>query len=183
MNRSLRLLPLLALFACAPAPSPVPAAEAPTVVMVLRHAEKAPAPADDPPLSAAGARRAELLADALADAPVAAIYSTQFRRTRDTVQPLATRLGVPVTVREASESNAAAYPAALAAEVLAAHRADTLLVVGHSNTVPAIVEAIGAPRPPPIDESEYGALFTVTVPPSGPASVAVGRYGDAIPPR
>jgi len=63
-----------------------------TTVVLVRHAEKAPAPADDPPLTAAGEARARDLWTAVHDAGVDAVITTQFVRTRATAQPTATAL-------------------------------------------------------------------------------------------
>src|SRR5690606_22750256 len=79
------------------APAAEEARPPPTAVLV-RHGEKAAAPPQDPPLTEAGAARARALLDALADARVNAIYSTNYARTRDTAQPLSDAAGVPVTV-------------------------------------------------------------------------------------
>src|SRR5687767_8231863 len=65
-----------------------------SIVLLVRHAEKAPAPANDPPLTPAGAKRADALAEALSDAEVKAIITTGARRTRETAQPIATNLGL-----------------------------------------------------------------------------------------
>ena len=66
----------------------------PALVLLVRHAEKAAEPTDDPPLTAAGAERAQALATALHDAGVTAIITTQLRRTPATALPLATARGL-----------------------------------------------------------------------------------------
>jgi broad specificity phosphatase PhoE len=58
------------------------------------------------------------------------------------------------------------------------HAGETVLVVGHSNTVPAIVEALGARRPPAICDSQYDNLYVVTVPPSGAVGTVRAKYGE-----
>lgn len=148
----------------AAAEPPAPAmAKAETLVLVVRHAEKLvaaadAAPVEDPPLTAAGEARAAALADALADARVAAIYSTPFRRTRATAAPLAARAGVEII------SYAPDTPAIeLAGRVLREHRGRTVLVVGHSNTVPDIVEAFSGTRVEAIEDAMYGRLYVVSV--------------------
>src|SRR5213078_4827272 len=55
-----------------------------TTVILVRHAEKAAAPADDPPLTAAGEARAKDLLDAVRDARVTAIVTTQLVRAKST---------------------------------------------------------------------------------------------------
>jgi len=161
----------------APLGAQAPAA-GPTTVIVVRHAEKEAEPAADPALTAAGSARAQALAAALKDAHVTAVVSTQFARTRLTGAPTAALAGRSI---EVADARAPDHPAALAASLLAAHRGETVLVVGHSNTVPAIVAALGAPRPAPICDAEYDNMYVVTVPASGPATVIHAHYGAASP--
>lgn len=174
MLRTLRSL--LAALALAAAPLTAQAPAASTTVILVRHAEKAAEPAADPPLTAAGVARAEALAGVVRDAGVRAIVTTQFARTRATAAPAAAALGV---VPEVADARAPGHPSALATALLAAHRGETVLVVGHSNTVPAIVAALGAPEPARICDAEYDHLYVVTVPASGRATVVHARYGAA----
>jgi broad specificity phosphatase PhoE len=53
----------------------------------------------------------------------------------------------------------------------------TVLVVGHSNTIPAIVGALGAPRPPDLCDAQYDQLFVVVISDGGPARLIRSRYG------
>ena len=136
-----------------------------TTVLVVRHAEKAETPADNPPLTSQGQARAEALVDVAGDAGVGAVYATEFCRTAQTAQPLAAQLGLPINVQEntlpddqlancnppidATVNRLAAEigtPAELVDHVLGNHRGKIILIAGHSNTVPQIVEELGAPR-------------------------------------
>ena len=144
-----------------------------TTIIIVRHAEKAAEPAADPPLTTAGAARADALTAFVRDAGVRAIISTQFARTRFTVAPAASALGLPVEILDARLT-----PRATADSLLTKHRGHTILVVGHSNTVPAIVEALGAPRPADICDAGYDNAFVVTVPASGTATVVRLHYGE-----
>src|SRR5215471_7959478 len=92
------------------AQSPDHAVEFPVLVLV-RHADKAAQPADDPPLTTAGMKRAQDLATTLQDAGVTAIITTQLRRTRETAQPLATALGLTPEVLKVGERALVANPA------------------------------------------------------------------------
>jgi hypothetical protein len=56
-----------------------------------------------------------------------------------------------------------------------------VLVVGHSNTVPAIIEALGAVRPAPICDPEYDNLYVVTIGPDGKAGVVRAKFGARTP--
>ncbi|HYH44274.1 MAG TPA: phosphoglycerate mutase family protein, partial [Thermoanaerobaculia bacterium] len=110
-----------------------------TTVVIVRHAEKADA-SEDPVLSAAGQKRAEALAAALDGAEVGAVYVSQFRRTRLTAGPLVGRLGLAAQARPVGD-DVAASARELATEVLTRQAGKTVLVVGHSNTVPVMVQA------------------------------------------
>lgn len=155
---------------------PLPAfaqATAPSVVILVRHAEKAAAPADDPALSEAGLARAQALAASLRDAGVTAIVTTQFKRTRDTAQPLAAARGLQPEVVAAAKGEAHAQAVAAAVR---RHAGGVVLVVGHSNTVPAIIAALGGPRLPDLCDSAYADLF-VLVPGAAESKLVRSRYG------
>jgi broad specificity phosphatase PhoE len=151
--------------ACASAPAATGATEVLTTVIVVRHAEKVDDSAD-PALSQAGVARAAVLADALRDAGIQAIYTTQYQRTRDTAAPLARLLGLSPVIVETSGA-AADHGHAVAAKVLAQEPGRTSLVVGHSNTVPAIVRGLGATDTGSIPDDEYHNLFIVQIAGSG----------------
>jgi phosphohistidine phosphatase SixA len=137
-------------------------AAAQQTVFVVRHAERAdtaagaaPTMAADPELSDAGRARAESLAAALKDAKVVAIFATEFKRTQATAAPLAKALGLQVTTIGSKE------PAKLIEAVKTA--GGSVLVVGHSNTVPAIVKDLGVAAPITVGDAEYDNLFVVTI--------------------
>lgn len=151
-----------------PGPELPPATE--RTVLVVRHAERADDGTQrDPELSAVGRRRAEALAEALAHAGVGHIVVTQFQRTRQTAQPLADLADVAPQVVEFGRGGLEAHVAAVLAAVAAAPPDRVVLVVGHSNTVPAIVRGLSGRPAPPMGEDEYGTLYVVTLPPTGPA--------------
>lgn len=153
---------------------------APTTVILVRHAEKAPAPAEDPPLDSAGLRRAAMLLDALRDASIDAVYVTQLARTRLTAEPVSTMLGVaPVVV--GTTGGTTAHVRAVADRILAEQRGQTTLVVGHSNTVSLIVRALGGSAPAKLEDHEYDNLFIVTIPASGTVTTVRARYGPPNP--
>ena len=155
--------------------APAANASAPvTTVFVVRHAEKAAEPKADPPLTEAGAARAELLINALNGQSLGAAFSTDFQRTRETASPAAARFGLTT---ELVDARAKDHVQQVASAVLTKHRGETVLVVGHSNTVPDIVAALGAPRPGDICDAEFDWLFVVRVPASGPSTVEQRRYG------
>lgn len=132
-----------------------------TVVIVVRHADKDTIPKDDPPLTPAGVIRAKALADALADAGVQAVITTQLLRSRETARPLATaqRLTMTTVFRG---TNIAQHAQAVAAAVRRLH-GKTVLVVGHGETVGPIIEALGGPAIPEICADEYSNLYTLVL--------------------
>jgi broad specificity phosphatase PhoE len=171
------LLAAPALSACRTAPAA--RAEGP-VVYLVRHGEKAPAPADDPALSAAGQARAAALAARLADANVQTVFVTPTRRTAETAAPLAAARGLtPVAVPFAPSVDAHAQAVAAAVTAaLAARPGAAVLVVGHSNTVPAIVGALGAARPADLCDAAYATLFVLRpAAAAAPAAVTRASYG------
>ena len=156
-----------------------PAAE-PTVIILVRHAEKAPAPANDPVLDSIGMRRAGMLLDVVRDAKVVAVYTTPYARTRLTAAPVTKALGLTPNVVEI-KGGTPAHVKAVADRVLAEQKGRTSLVVGHSNTVPLIVRALGGSAPDQLEDHEYDNLFIVTIPASGPVTTVRARYGPANP--
>lgn len=143
----------------------------PVVFVVLRHAEKAADDPKDPALSEAGRARAERVADALADAPLRAAYATAYRRTQATAAPAAARRGLAVSTYDAS------MPAAgFAAELRRAHPEGTVLIVGHSNTAPAIAAALCACPVAPMREDEFDRWMEIRIGPDGVATLRERRY-------
>ena len=136
------------------------AADGPAAVIVVRHAEKADAPGDDPPLAAPGVERARALAAVLEHARVDVVITTQYRRTRETAEPVARRGGLTPLVVVAGR-DAAAHVEEVATLARRQPPGSVVLVVGHSNTVPAIVAALGGPRPADLREDDYARLFTL----------------------
>lgn len=149
----------------------------PTVVYLVRHGEKVdpyPEAPSDPPLTEAGSERADELARTLADAGIDRVLSTDFRRTRETAAPLAEALGLELDLYDPGDLEGLARRLAVAGE--------RVLVVGHSNTTPRLVELLGGEPGPPIDEpSEYDRLYVLAVPPEGDPVTARMRYGEPSP--
>jgi broad specificity phosphatase PhoE len=177
MTMSRRVLPFALLLACLP--SPLRSADHPQVVVLVRHAEKGTMPAGDVTLNDTGQARAEELAMALAEARIDTIVVTQFRRTRDTAAPLSHALKLTPVVVEAG-TDTAQHARQVAAAVRRGGHA--VLVVGHSNTVPAIIAALGGPAMQELCETAYANLFTMTLAPGQPARLVHGHYGAPDPP-
>lgn len=151
---------------CACGSDDTPARDAPppsTVIYVVRHAETIVSTSNDPPLSAAGQMRADRLAGLLADKHVTAILTSQFIRTRDTAMPTATAAGIAILQRTVTTANASTYGTMLADEIRNTQLEHVVLVVGHSNTVPATVSALAGTTVAPIDDTDYDNFYTVTI--------------------
>jgi broad specificity phosphatase PhoE len=168
--------PTLALLFAAALGAQQPRSAPPTVVLLVRHAEKAAEPANDPPLTEAGEKRAQALAVAAKDAGVQAIITTQFVRTRMTAAAVARATGIdPLVVTAGGPADA--HARAVADTIRKRFAGKVVLVVGHSNTIPAIVGALGAPRPPDLCDPQYDQLFVVVLSEDGPPKLIRSRYG------
>jgi broad specificity phosphatase PhoE len=95
----------------------------------------------------------------LAESGITSIFVTEFHRTQDTAKPLAATLKITV------EQKPSADTAGLIASLKAQHANDIVLIVAHSNTIPAIIKALGGPVVT-IGDNDYDNLFLV-VPASG----------------
>jgi broad specificity phosphatase PhoE len=159
---------------------PIPEIEAVTVY-VVRHAEKqsvdddAPEAAKkDPPLSRDGQLRALGLADDLPIAELDAVYLTDFKRSRETASGVLAVTGIVPIV----------YPPKDTAGLVARLRkrsGEQVLVVGHSNTIPPLLQQLGVVEDVKIHEQQYGDLWIVTVAGDGPATLEVRRFGEQAP--
>jgi len=139
-----------------------------TTIIVVRHADRA-GTADS--LSTAGVERAHDLAQAAKMAKLQAIYVTDTRRSRDTAAPAAAMAHVTPEVYEAKGYEA------LIKRILKDHAGGSVLIVGHSNTVPEIVAALTHSQSvPPMGDDEFDTMYIVTVPTIGNASVLRLKY-------
>jgi broad specificity phosphatase PhoE len=148
------------------------------VIVLVRHAEKGPGPDKDPPLTPAGAQRAQDLRVALRNAGVTAIITTQYRRTKETAQPLADAQGIKPREISVDPDDLASHVDAVTAFVRR-QMAGVLLIVGHDNTVPALIGALGGPQLPDLCASSFGHLFVLFLI-SG--KLVQTHYGAADPP-
>ena len=140
------LLILMGAAACVSAP-----ASSPQAIYVMRHLQKGAG--EDPPLSAEGKANAQRLIPILRANPPKAIFVSPTRRARETAEPLAAALGITMTSYD--PRNAAALIETVAAEKR------SLLIVGHSNTVPDIIGRLGAAAPPPLSDEDYGGIWRI----------------------
>ena len=132
------------------------AAQATKTIILVRHAEKVDA-SQDPELSAEGKQRAERLARVIKKYKPGAIYSTDFKRTRDTVGPVATRRHLQIQTYDAKK------PDALVDEIMKS-KTKRFLVAGHSNTIPGLANLLGKKELfKNLDDAEYGAIWIVRI--------------------
>lgn len=145
-------------------------ATAPLAFIVVRHAEKVD-DSRDPALSPAGEARARALAVQLRDTPLVAAWTSPFARTRQTALATAQAHGL-----QPREYDAALPAPQLAALLRDAHRDGTVLVVGHSNTVPAIVAALCGCQVDPIDDATYGGRYDIDHDADGRPRLRTGSF-------
>jgi len=147
-----------------------PSDSALVTVLLVRHAEKNTAMlGHDVPLSDGGRRRAQTLARVAAEAGVSTIYVTPTLRAKQTAVPLAQLLGDTLTVIDSID--------ATVARLRTRHWGKTVLVVGHSDTVPQIIRALTG-RKAPVFGPEFDVLYVVTLTRDGRSSVTRLRYGE-----
>ena len=160
--RALLLAGLMGAAAIAPA-------SAQQAVILVRHAEQALVGGmmdGDPPLTEDGTRRAKSLATVLKDSGATAVYATQYVRSQDTAGPIAAALGRQVTLVAKDD-----LPA-LAERLRSQHAGETVLVVAHSDTIPALLKLWGHPQPTEIGKTEFNSMWLVVPRPAGPPVVS-----------
>lgn len=145
-----------------------------TTVYIVRHAEKDTTVAGnpDPELSAEGRARAQALNQTLAKRQPAALFTTETKRTRATLAPLAAALKLEPQTYDPKRGRD------LADRVLKDYAGKSVVIVGHSNTVLSLIDDFGGI--PPVDEirdDEYEYLFVVRVAPGMQPTVETRGYG------
>jgi 2,3-bisphosphoglycerate-dependent phosphoglycerate mutase len=141
-----------------------------TTFVLVRHAETTGV-GNDPSLSNTGHTRTAELTRILAELDLKAVYSTNFNRTRQTAQPVATDQGLSVTLYDAFSPNT------LIDNVINSFPEGVVLVVGHSNTTASMLNALlGSNVYPDIPETEYDNLYIVNVKQRGDARVTHLKY-------
>jgi broad specificity phosphatase PhoE len=146
-------------------------AAAQQAVIVVRHAEKADQTADTA-LSADGRARAKALSGLLRGAGVTHIITSEYLRARETAAPLATALGLTPQQVPARD-----LPA-LVARLAALDPNAIVLVVGHSNTIPPMLAALGSPNTLELREGDFDDVFVLTPRPGLRASLVRLKYGQ-----
>lgn len=150
------------------------ATEPATVVYLVRHAEKQTSTGDmmdkDPGLTAMGITRAKELARVLKDAGIQYVYSSDYKRTKSTAQPIADLLGLEVQIYDPRKAEDLA--------IYLQSNPGRYLVVGHSNSTPNLVSLLGGEPGEPIDDAtEYDRLYTVVLQYEKEPVTLRSRYG------
>ncbi|RLA50771.1 MAG: histidine phosphatase family protein [Gammaproteobacteria bacterium] len=127
---------------------------------LVRHAEKQADGSRDPALTENGKNRSEQLAVWFQDKNIAEIWSSDYKRTRDTAKLLAT--GLDLEMRIYDPRNLPDLVEKLA------HKQSTALIVGHSNTTPELARLLCDCSVADMDESEYDRLIVISVVGSSP---------------
>jgi broad specificity phosphatase PhoE len=152
-------------------PSMVPAATA----ILVRHAERAGGMSAAALLSPAGEERARQLSQVLKDAKIERIYVTEVRRTQQTAEPIAARLHLkPIVIAKGDID-------ALVSQLRKAGDNETVLVVGHADTVPLIIDRLSGGSVPPFSDTEYDRLVVLVTGTHAKAQVVTLRYGNVAP--
>ncbi|HEY3786981.1 MAG TPA: phosphoglycerate mutase family protein [Steroidobacteraceae bacterium] len=145
-----------------------------TMVVLALHAEPESGTIQDPPLSTEGEQRAARLAQMFGRGQgagrLAAIYVSDARRAQQTAAPLAERLGKQPVVVPAADIKGTA------ARILHDHEGDTVLVIGHSKSVPALIHELADITVAPLASDEYDTLYVVSIPSFGHANVLRMQY-------
>ena len=148
-----------------------------TTVILVRHAEKVIDPNNpNALLTAEGQARAQELVHAIGSAGITSIYATQVTRTQQTTKPIADRLGLQPNIIEATNTQE------LVRQIISQHTGSVVLVVGHTNSIPEVIAALGGGSVPAIPETEYDNLYVVTLYRFGKAKVVRLKYGNSSPP-
>jgi len=124
-------------------------------IFLVRHAEKQVDGTRDPSLTKAGQQRAKNLIPILNDKNISSVYSTDYKRTIQTAKPLADEIGTNVKIYDPDKLNQ------FAKEIMSLN--ESILVVGHSNTTPALVELLGGESLGKMTESEYSLIYLLKV--------------------
>lgn len=154
---------LVSVGACATTPPQVQQMAANHSIFVVRHLQKGEGA--DPALTPEGAANAMRLAAMLRGKGIVAVFATPTRRAMETGEPLAKALGIAVTPYDPGK------PALLAARVAAA--GGPVLIIGHSNTVPDLVQLFGGARAAPLSEQDFGTVYDIE--PGGQVTTAQVR--------
>ena len=187
ISRLTALATLIAFMACTPAQGEgedttrTGDASPATTIVLVRHAEKAPDPPDDPPLTEVGHARAAALVEALGEARIDAVYSTQYERNRATAEPLAAAAGVELAIVRAAEGEPPYIPI-VAERARTEHPGGVVVIVGHSNTLGETIAELGGPdNIGELPDDAFDRFYVMLVREGEPARLIQARFGAPTP--
>lgn len=128
----------------------------PTTIFLVRHAEKADDGTRNPPLSEDGIKRAQKLAEMLSKSGVTAIYSTDYKRTKSTVEPLANLTNIQIKLYTPMKEDELK-------KIIEDNRGGVVVICGHSNTTPWSASFLSGTKLENFNESDYSNLLIVTL--------------------
>ena len=140
--------------------------------ILVRHCEKASSGETDPGLTTRGEERAKALVGALEQEKVDVIYSTPYKRTQATVQPLAAAQRVNVSIIEGTNDKA------FAKRLLSDHKGQSVVIASHINVIPDLVKLLGVQEKVTLDEGAYGDMFIVDIDAKGRPRLTRARFGE-----
>ena len=128
-----------------------------TTFILVRHAEKANDGTEDPDLNPEGVQRSKRLAMHLNETDIQAIYATEYKRTRNTVAPLASAKHLEIQLYEAHKEEEIV-------NMIEKHRGGTVVICGHSNNIPWTANLLtGKEQLKDYAETEYSILLIISV--------------------
>ena len=179
LPKKISIFPLLAVFVylslMAPGYSNYPNQDSETTIFLVRHAEKVLDGSNDPILTPEGANRADELMYIFKHVKLDAIYSTPYKRTQQTVLPTAKNKNLEIQFYKPNERG-------FLDKVLDAYPGGTVLIVGHSNTIPGLAnELVGRMDYDDLNDATYDNLFIAHVLPDRQAKIIRMRFGVRTP--
>lgn len=163
---------LFCLFSVQACSQPQPASKEFTTFVLVRHAEKESDGTKDPDLTMDGKKRADALVAVLNETKIDAVYSTAFKRTKNTAAPIAEVKALSVLTYEA-------FKESVIDSMLVKHRGETVVLVGHSNSIPWTANyLLGEKRFSDFVDSDYNNLLLISVLEKGTASVIWLNFGS-----
>ena len=140
-----------------------------TTIFLVRHAERANDGTNNPPISEDGIKRSQKLAETLANSGVTAIYSTDYKRTRSTIEPLAKANNLEIKLYEAMKESELK-------RIVEENRGGVVVICGHSNTTPWSANFFAGTKLENFNDSDYGNILIVTLWDFGKASLTRVSY-------
>jgi 2,3-bisphosphoglycerate-dependent phosphoglycerate mutase len=174
MSRIHKSMAFLALFFLSFSLSSATSLAKDTVIYIVRHAEKdiKDPKNSDPELNSEGRNRAKALNHFLRKTKITAVFSTNFQRTMQTVEPVALRNGITSKPYDSKQ------PDELVRLIRSDFEGKNILIAGHSNTILELVKAFGTSPPVnKLNDDDYDLVFIISLHTNGKSDLKIKRYG------